>query len=201
MKERYGNLVREAEAGLFDVIAHGCNCHNQMGAGIALTIRKQWPQAYSADTIAHTDGKAELGEISQCTVATKSGTQLTILNCYTQYDIGGRRPADYEAIALCFEQINEMFKGSDKRIGIPLIGCGLAGGSWHVVKAMVEALLPDVNVTVILFPEDKPTMDVVIHGSIFVKDDMVTYTHEGQVYRGDEKRMVSIGIVGTTGPH
>jgi O-acetyl-ADP-ribose deacetylase (regulator of RNase III) len=34
-----GNLIDMAEAGLFDFIVQGCNCHNTMGSGIAKEIR------------------------------------------------------------------------------------------------------------------------------------------------------------------
>ena len=31
-----GDLIKSAKEGQFDVIIHGCNCFNTMGAGIAL---------------------------------------------------------------------------------------------------------------------------------------------------------------------
>jgi hypothetical protein len=39
---------------------------------------------------------------------------------------------DYEALTLCMRKINYTFTG--KHIGLPMIGCGLAGGDWNIVK-------------------------------------------------------------------
>ena len=39
MKEIFSDLVKDFKDHKFDVIAHVCNCHNRMGAGIAKTIK------------------------------------------------------------------------------------------------------------------------------------------------------------------
>ena len=49
MKIIQGDLVAMAQQGQFDVIVHGCNCFCAMGAGIAKSIRRAFPQAYEAD--------------------------------------------------------------------------------------------------------------------------------------------------------
>lgn len=51
MKTARGDLLAFATAGDFDVIIHGCNCQNTMGAGIAKSIKKQFPAAYDADLV------------------------------------------------------------------------------------------------------------------------------------------------------
>ncbi len=38
-----GDLIQLALAKRFDVIIHGCNCHCEMGAGIARVIKKSFP--------------------------------------------------------------------------------------------------------------------------------------------------------------
>ena len=38
MKTITGDLIKLAQDGVFDVIIHGCNCQNTMGAGIAKTV-------------------------------------------------------------------------------------------------------------------------------------------------------------------
>lgn len=49
MKTVHGNLIKMALEGKFDVIIHGCNCFNTFGAGIALQIKRIFPDAYEAD--------------------------------------------------------------------------------------------------------------------------------------------------------
>jgi len=172
MKQRFGNLVKEADLGLFDVILHGCNCTNHMGAGIAHTIRKRWPEAYDADTEAAEQNTNRLGNLSIAEVDTEAGGKLTVVNCYTQYKTYGERPADYEAIAKCFEKVNEMFKGQGKKIGIPLIGCGLAGGNWNIVEVMAKELMKDLDITTIHFPDgkDQVQFDVAVSGEIVIDE-------------------------------
>jgi len=40
-----GNLITLAKKGEFDVIVHGCNCLNVMGAGIAKQIKKTFSRS------------------------------------------------------------------------------------------------------------------------------------------------------------
>ncbi len=80
---------------------------------------------------------------------------LTIVNAYTQYGFGRNHsngtqiPLDYEALTLCMRKINHVFKG--QHIGLPQIGCGLAGGDWNHVKAIIQTELKNCDVTVVIF--------------------------------------------------
>src|SRR6187401_1634642 len=49
MRRIRGDLLQLAIDGDFDVIVHGCNCQCQMGKGIALSIKKTFPEASEAD--------------------------------------------------------------------------------------------------------------------------------------------------------
>lgn len=44
-----GDIFADFEKGKFDIIGHGCNCMNLMGAGIAYKISKGYPKAYETD--------------------------------------------------------------------------------------------------------------------------------------------------------
>ena len=56
-----GDLIELAKTGSFDVIIHGCNCQCRMGRGIALTIKQQFPEAYTADCQTEIGDSAKLG--------------------------------------------------------------------------------------------------------------------------------------------
>jgi len=145
MKEVRGDLIKLALEGEFDVIAHGCNCFCNMGAGIAAQIKRQFPQAYTADKKTAYGSKAKLG---LCSIANQH--DVWVVNAYTQFDFGsGGRKASYPAIKKCMRYIKEQFTG--ERIGLPLIGCGLAGGDWKRVKAIIEFELKDEDVTIVHF--------------------------------------------------
>jgi len=78
---------------------------------------------------------------------------LTIVNAYTQYGFGANheggieKPLDYSALILCFKKMNHLFKG--KHIGLPWIGCGLAGGEKEYVKQCMVDHLKDCEVTIV----------------------------------------------------
>ena len=98
MKTRQGDLIQLALAGEFDVIVHGCNCHCQMGRGIALTIIKLLPEAYIADCQTPKSDKTKLGTISIAEIV-RGDIRFAVVNAYTQFDWAGEGvKADYHAI-------------------------------------------------------------------------------------------------------
>lgn len=81
----------------------------------------------------------------------KDVLDLYVVNCYTQYGMGkeDEPPLDYNALALCMKKLNHEFKG--KRIGLPQIGCGLAGGDWNIVQKIIQEEMKDCEVTIVIF--------------------------------------------------
>lgn len=143
MKEITGNLITLAKEGMFDVIAHGCNCFCLQQAGIAASMAKEFgTDKFPMEDQEYSGEFNKLGCINSETVK-----GLTIVNAYTQYKPGAN--LDYDALALCLKKINRIAKG--KRVGLPQIGCGIAGGSWKVVKTMIDDILDDCDVTVVIY--------------------------------------------------
>jgi O-acetyl-ADP-ribose deacetylase (regulator of RNase III) len=166
-QEVEGDLIVRAKNGEFNVVAHGANCFCQMGAGIA----PQMASAFGCNNFKLEDKKFvgdinKLGQIDFEKLWYSSWDKkferypdegdtllysLFVVNCYTQFFYGSLYgpPVDYEAIALCMRKINYTFKGL--RIGLPLIGCGLAGGSWEIVRGIFQKELKDMELTVVKF--------------------------------------------------
>jgi O-acetyl-ADP-ribose deacetylase (regulator of RNase III) len=158
-----GDLIKLAKEGMFDVIAHGCNCHSTMGAGIA----PQMAKAFGCDRFGmelYGSDVNKLGNIDyQQFILTKltaddikNGNfkpELTVVNAYTQFNYGRNhtdgdlRPLSYEALTLCMKKINVIF--AKKHIGLPKIGAGLAGGDWDKIKSIIQKELVDCKVTVV----------------------------------------------------
>lgn len=169
MKIIKGDLIELAKQGHFDVITHGCNCFCTMGAGIAVPMKENFGcNEFPMEASEYKGDINKLGTIDYQTanlVLNKPNTgnlnllsidlvfQLIVVNSYTQYRYGwnhvdgDKKPVDYEAISLCMRKINHQFKG--KSIGLPKIGCGLAGGDWNIVSKILEKELKDMNVTVV----------------------------------------------------
>lgn len=159
-----GDLIQKALAGEFDVVAHGCNCFCTMGAGIALQFKEKlkankasaegWGKGdftklgnLSAIALCLEDGQyATKGDYDQILSSfEKLGVKsVTVINAYTQYKPG--RNLDYEALVLCMRKINHLFKG--KHIGLPWIGCGIAGGDKTRVEQILREELKDCDVTI-----------------------------------------------------
>lgn len=136
MRTIKGNLIRLAKSGNYDFCMHGCNCHNTMGAGIALQIAQNFPYAKEADDKTISGDKKKLGKI-----IIAEGSPINVINCYTQYNFNRDfRQLNYEALYRCLEQI-ELNIPKTKSILIPQIGCGLAGGNWNIVKTMIDEVL------------------------------------------------------------
>ncbi|NDG52854.1 MAG: hypothetical protein EBY39_07510 [Flavobacteriia bacterium] len=133
-----------------DFIAHSCNTHNVMGAGIAREIKNRYPNAYSSDCHAMMEGDNVLGNFS---FAVTDATQNKgIFNMYTQDKIGGERAVNYEAFYTALENVANYIEWQSKHecekkvLGLPFgISCGLAGGSWTIIFAMINDILVDRN--------------------------------------------------------
>lgn len=166
-KEIEGDLLKLSRLGHFDVIVHGCNCFNCMGAGIA----PQMAQMFGADKypLEHDDYDGDINKLGLIDYKSfwvteddvipgenkqpKDSYCVTAVNSYTQFGLAGdysnrsSAPIDYEAVTLVMRKINNVFKG--KTIGLPLIGCGLAGGVWSAVKAIIQNELRDCNIIIV----------------------------------------------------
>ena len=142
-----GNLLKMHFHG-FDFVAHSCNTHNVMGAGIAHQIKHTYPQAYSADCHAMMEGKNVLGNFS---FAWTDATQTKgVYNMYTQDKIGGERAVNYEAFYVALENVADHIEWQSKHddeekvLGLPYgISCGLAGGSQTIINSMIQEILVD----------------------------------------------------------
>lgn len=146
MKYINGDLIEMFKNNEFDIIVHGCNCFNNMGAGIALQIKNKYPKAYHADCKTEKGSKDKLG-----TYTFEKFNEGIIINAYTQYHYGsgknGTPMCDYESISKVFDLIKKEFPNAN--IGIPLIGAGLAKGDWSIISKIIES--KNMNITCVKY--------------------------------------------------
>jgi O-acetyl-ADP-ribose deacetylase (regulator of RNase III) len=157
-KEIKGDLISLALAGEFDVIAHGCNCFSKQKSGIAKEMVEHFNTDMFKDEQIYIKGYEilKLGNIDwELKWISPNGNHcdrfgLSVVNCYTQYQYGiDKVNLDYEAFTLCMRKMNRIFMG--EYIGLPQIGCGLAGGDWNRVKEIIQRELKDCQVTVVIY--------------------------------------------------
>jgi O-acetyl-ADP-ribose deacetylase (regulator of RNase III) len=153
-----GDLIQLAKSGSFDAITHGCNCFCTMKAGIAPQMAKTFKcnNTFSFG-LEGSEFKGDINKLGQIEYNTAvplvkgPNGYLIVINSYTQYEYGTDKVnVDYDALTLCMRKINHEFKG--KKIGLPKIGAGLAGGDWIKIKNIIETELKDCDVTVVILP-------------------------------------------------
>jgi O-acetyl-ADP-ribose deacetylase (regulator of RNase III) len=153
MKAIRGDLIKLAKSGVFDVIIHGCNCFHTMGAGIALRIKENFPQAYFEDLKTKYGDNNKLGTYTFIRI-NNNGKDLFIINAYTQFHYSWQNKSiRYDALRKCLKKIKTDFSGL--RFGLPKIGCGLAGGSWDIVSKIIEEELNLEDVTIVYFEKER----------------------------------------------
>lgn len=126
-------------------IAHGVNCGNAMGFGVAKSISKTYPEvkekyhAYASQfQVSLYNRKMLLGDIQS--VKTKG---KVIYNLFTQLNYGhdGKRYVSYKAIVDCFKDLTEALEG--EIIAIPKIGSELGGGNWEFIEQLINDTVED----------------------------------------------------------
>lgn len=141
LKRIKGNVITRALQGEYDVIVHGCNCYCNMGAGIALTIQRMFPQALHADQQTKYGDAGKIGTFTIATGFTKTSPVQTfkIINAYTQVGCNASKAVDlfeYEGFGSILFQLAVEFPSA--RFGFPYIGMGLAGGDPKRIIPMLE---------------------------------------------------------------
>lgn len=131
-----------------DAFMHQCNCFWTMGAGIAKQIKDKYPEMYDADVKHGKRGdRFRLGTFSWV----KCHDGKVGYNMYSQYNFGrDRRNTNYNALADGLEAIcKHVITLGIERIGMPRnMGCTLGGGSWTVVRAIIEDTFKDYSMAV-----------------------------------------------------
>lgn len=111
------------------LIAHGVNCQNAMGSGVAKALFTKWPKVKGEY---HKSGSMTLGAVQF--VVIEPG--LIVANCFTQEYYGrdfGKRYADPRAVYECLEEVAKYARTEWglNEVYMPRIGCGLGGLDWE----------------------------------------------------------------------
>lgn len=126
-----GNIIDAYLNGNVDVIAHQCNCHCVMGAGLAKQLRLRIPGVYKADLSTKKGDRSKLGNYTRYN---------NVYNLYGQYNYGKGLHTDYDALDVALRGMVtdiELRVTQPITVGLPRLGCGLAGGDWDVVSELI----------------------------------------------------------------
>lgn len=144
-------MIKYVQGDLFesdaDLIAHGCNCRNGFGSGVAFHMSQKYPKAKHYFHEKYEEDGWKLGDVQFVKVF---GKHDYIANCATQHSFLPRNMChvDYDAVRTCMEKVKEFAKAKSLRIAMPKIGAGLAGGDWSKIEAILEDVFNDYDVSV-----------------------------------------------------
>lgn len=140
------------------IIVHGCNAMGVMGSGVAAVVKARFPSAYEMykeyceeNDEAGNEAEKILGDVI---VYDDFSAGVIIANGITQAGFGyKKRHVDYEAVAQVFRTVNDMALETKLPVYFPLIGAGLGGGNWKIIKLIIEDELDSsVSATLVLLP-------------------------------------------------
>ena len=127
------------------LMIHQVNAQGVMNGGVALPIRKAYPQVYkdymqavTQNSLIH--GEDEGANLMGTVVWTIIDENLSIGSMFSQQFYGRepRRYTSYDALDSCLEAVSVVAHHTELPVHYPLIGCGLGGGYWPIVYAIIE---------------------------------------------------------------
>lgn len=147
IQEVQGDLLRQP----VDIIVHQTNCVGVMGAGIAKQIKDQLLSNQEYDKYVQAcriNGANLMGQTQLLTAA----DGRIIANCFGENVPTGGQDTDYNALLHSIGRVRNYAVKKNLSVGIPgLIGCGLAGGDWNIVRDFIYKLfipVPNIKLTI-----------------------------------------------------
>lgn len=133
------------------IIVQQVNCQGVMGGGVALAIRKRYPQVWDeynqfvAEHKAWQSRSPLLGKL----LPIKVTPDLIIANIFGQEFFGndGKRYTSYDALDNGFAKVWALANESGQDVHYPLIGAGLGGGQWPIISSIINCQLTGINHT------------------------------------------------------
>mgnify|MGYP005867416451 CR=1 FL=1 len=151
MKFEYINQdITEEDSG---VIVHGVNCQGVMGSGVALAIRKKWPEVYE-DYKSLCDRIEPKTQLLGLNNLVPIDSDLLIVNAFTQLNYGkdGKKYASLNAIEDCMNKLSTTLnRESIGTVKMPMIGCGLGGLDWNDVLRAIKKELNEIDIVKVYY--------------------------------------------------
>lgn len=148
-----GDATRPDVMGL-KIIAHCCNNAGLWGAGFVMALSRRWKAPFAVFDKAHSEKRDLLGSFQLAPVETDIIVCNIIGQHGTSWDDMGNPPVRYEALRKGFhdlaEQIRSLIKPTPS-VHMPRLGCGLAGGQWHIVEKIIQEELSARDIAVFVY--------------------------------------------------
>lgn len=163
-----GDATRPRGLGL-RIICHVVNDKTpRWGGGFALVVRRGFPDVQQ-DFVSWAEEHADqftLGNSRLCSV----DDTLAVFSMICQKGYGPSRTprVRYAAMKTCLDQLGAIAVNSEASIHMPRIGCGQAGGAWHVVSELIDESLCSRGIPVTVYdPPGSDASAATVQGSLF----------------------------------
>ena len=120
------------------IICHICNDRGAWGAGFVLALSKRWntPEHFYRAMQKYEPGDAKVLQVED---------NIWVANMIAQHGTGmskdGIPPIRYTWLAEALYRANKVAVEKQATLHMPRIGCGLAGGKWEAVEAVIRAVV------------------------------------------------------------
>lgn len=127
------------------------NCVGVMGAGVALSFKKKYPDMFKEYSKVCKKGEISPSNPHVWTNGDMFNKGVTIINLPTKKH--WRNPSEYEYIQDGLEWLREYLSEYDESytITLPALGCGHGGLDWGKVREMIITELKDLNIKILVF--------------------------------------------------
>lgn len=144
------------------ILVHCCNDRGQWGKGFVLAISKRWPHCktlfkawFKGQTDDQCTGPLALGQV-QFVPVTDALTVANVIGQVGLYAKKGVPPVRYEALAEGLAKVAERALEAGASVHMPRIACGLAGGQWSEVEALIDQQLVKRGLEVVVYDYAPP---------------------------------------------
>lgn len=150
---KHGDLMRCEEG----MLVQGCNAQGVMGSGVAKLLRDKDEKIFSDYRLVHDNQDGGLA-VGQVIIVHSIPLGKTVFNAITQ-EFFGREPGtvyvSYDGLRKAYQAINGIIVTGDfgtvPSVAMPLIGAGLAQGSWATISQIIEEESTNFQPVVYLF--------------------------------------------------
>lgn len=138
------------------IITHCCNDIGAWGSGFVVAISKKWPEPEARFRQAYKDARgSQLGSVELVRV----DEDIQVANIIGQRGVRSSdnpTPVRYDALLEGFKNLADYIEvwqkaGHTESVHMPRMGCGLAGGDWRIVEALIEVALIDRGIDVYVY--------------------------------------------------
>lgn len=145
-----GCLIAALKNREVESIAHQANCFCTMKSGIAPQIADAWPQVRKVDNLTGKGDKDKLGYFTFANVP-----EGKVFNVYGQYHWNRRNAGygtSYSHLGLGIARVCDfMVDHKIQTLGVPRIGCGLAGGDWRRVEQLIKDAFKNTDIEITVY--------------------------------------------------